>query len=124
MQPETVLLLGGRHDNRSESKMRLSRPICLLAAMVLIAACRNPSTENPPIGEPVTIQFRRDALGSAHNLPVPPTTHSINGAQVSLSGRLSAVTPEWIVVEYEAHDHWISRDTVLLIRHDRKRKSQ
>lgn len=72
--------------------------------------------EQPPTGKSVTVQFRRDALGSAHTLPIPPTTDSQNGAQVSLSGSLSLVNPEWIVLQHNSRAHWIPREAVLLIR--------
>lgn len=70
---------------------------------------------DPPIGATVQVQFRRDALGGAASLPVPPTTSGINGAEVSLSGSLSKVTPRWLVLRIATKDHWISRDSVLLV---------
>jgi hypothetical protein len=88
--------------------------ISLLAMVVFLAGCGR--SDQPPVGKKVTVQFRRDALGSAHTLPIPPTTDSQNGAQVSLSGKLTMVNSEWIVLEHQKLKHWIPLDSVLLIR--------
>jgi hypothetical protein len=57
----------------------------MLMAMIM-AGCGGapPKTADghPPLGEYCTVQFRRDALGAGSNLPVPPTTGSINNAEV------------------------------------------
>jgi len=45
------------------------------------------------------VQFRRDALGGATTLPVSPTAHSINGAVVSMQGKLLATDKEAILLE-------------------------
>jgi hypothetical protein len=69
-----------------------------------------------PFGREVTIQFRRDALGTAAPLPVSPTTGRINGAEVAVSGRLMKFTEEWIVISQgENRELWINRSTVLLM---------
>ena len=91
--------------------------ISLLAVIAMLAGCSR--ANQPPTGKKVTVQFRRDALGSAHVLPIPPTTDSQNGAQVSLSGKLTMVTPEWIVLNHQKQKHWIPRESVLLIRIDK-----
>ncbi len=74
------------------------------------------SVEQPPIGASVTVQFRRDALGTAMTLPVSPTTDSQNGAQVSMHGTLERVNAEWVVIVFQGKEHWIPRSSVLLLR--------
>lgn len=88
--------------------------IGLLTVVFLLSGCSQPT--QPPTKKNVKVQFRRDALGGAHTLPISPNTDSINGAQVSLSGKLLTVNDEWIVLEHNKRNHWIPRDAVLLIR--------
>lgn len=90
--------------------------ICLSLVILSLSGCDQDRPEQPPTGSRVTIQFRRDALGSAHPNPVPPTTDSINGAAVSFSGTLSKANRDWIVVSQDGKAHWIPRDVILLIR--------
>ena len=68
------------------------------------------------MGENCTVQFRRDVLGSARDLPVAVTTDVINGAQVSLSGRLVSIDTDWVVILRPEEEFWIPRDHVLTIR--------
>ena len=65
--------------------------------------------------EQVTVQFRRDALGASHALPISPTVDSMNGANVTLKGELLAVNKNWVVVQDDTKTHWIARPTVLLL---------
>ncbi|RME96107.1 MAG: hypothetical protein D6766_01545 [Verrucomicrobia bacterium] len=69
----------------------------------------------PPIGARCTIQFRRDALGAAAKLPVPPRADSINGAETSITGRLKQFTTDWIVLDVGGKEVWIAKSVVLLI---------
>jgi len=71
-----------------------------------------------------TVQFRRDVLGTAGDLPVDPTTNKINGAIVSLRGKLIAIDREAILLDWY-HDRmnvyrrlWIPKDSILLIEYD------
>ena len=70
----------------------------------------------PPLGENCTVQFRRDALGSAANLPVSPLTGSINGAETCVIGKLRSFSGEWVVVERAADTLWIPKAVVLLVQ--------
>ena len=88
-------------------------PALALSSMVLLSSCNDPST--PRTGEPVTVQFRRDALGASLALPIGPTTDSMNGASVNLKGKLLAVNKNWVVVQDGANTHWIARPNVLLL---------
>ncbi len=84
--------------------------------LVSIPACRKSPAQDPPTGTSVTVQFRRDALGSAHNLPISPTTDRQNGAQVSMAGELKAIDSDWVVLKARGTDYWIPRSVVLLIK--------
>ena len=82
----------------------------------------------PKPGTMVTVQFRRDALGAASNLPISPTTGSINGARVSIQGNLVAVNQEAVLLlSMEGHSRriidgipqprllWIPKSSILMI---------
>jgi hypothetical protein len=101
---------------KDEKTMKQNVLIFMLITAVAVGGCGPSQIKQPPIGKGVTVQFRRDALGSAHTLPVPPTTDSQNGAQVSLIGTLVLVNAEWVVLKHSERDHWVPREAVLLIR--------
>tara|TARA_R110002126_G_scaffold4409_19_gene23231 strand:- start:2116 stop:2412 length:297 start_codon:yes stop_codon:yes gene_type:complete len=88
-------------------------PALALSSIVLLSSCNDPSI--PRTGEYVTVQFRRDALGVSHGLPVSPTVDSMNGASVNLRGKLLAVDKNWVVVKDDANTHWIARPSILLL---------
>ncbi len=68
------------------------------------------------VGQNCTVQFRRgDGLGAGGGLPVSPTTGSINGAQVNLSGKLKAVSGGWIELENGSVEYCIPRESILLV---------
>ncbi len=68
----------------------------------------------PPVGAPCKVQFRRDLLGTSRDLPVPPMTDSMNGAETSLSGRFLRMDDEWIVLERNDNEQvWVPREVVL-----------
>jgi hypothetical protein len=63
------------------------------------------------IGSECTVQFRRgDALGAGGSLPVPPTTDSMNGADVSATGKLLRVDAEWVVLEEHPRNSFVAAD--------------
>jgi hypothetical protein len=98
----------------------MKTPLLVLFTLALLPACdsganRSGAVAQPPVGQMVTVQFRRDALGGAANLPVSPTTNSVDGAKVSLSGHLTEANQEWLVIRTAAGEHWIARDSVLLV---------
>ena len=95
---------------------RLSTFLCVLFIGVVLVGCTKQMPEQPPAGSSVTVQFRRDALGSATANAVPPTTDSINGAGVSMSGTLTKINRDWAVLESAGKEFWISRTAILLIR--------
>ena len=68
----------------------------------------NPEMDLKP-GTICTVQFRRDALGTAKDLPVSPTTNSINGAIVSMRGELIAINHDVILLD-QVNNHYIVND--------------
>lgn len=80
------------------------------------AAAGVPKALKEQIGRSCTVQFRRDALGAAAELPVSPTTGTINGAQVSVSGRLESVDRDWVVIKSGSKGLFIPQSTVLMIQ--------
>jgi hypothetical protein len=91
--------------------------LLLVAAIIFPLGCKNASPTdllNDKIGTNCTVEFRRgDALGSAAPLPVSPQTRSINGADVAISGKLTAVDSNWIVLDEKT---WVPRSSILLIQ--------
>jgi len=99
--------------------------------LMLVAGCEAPdakptssttSTSAPLsqwIDRPVTIQFRRDLLGTSRELPVGPDTSSINGAETSISGTLVEAHEDSVVIQRDERLHWVPRETILHIRIDK-----
>jgi hypothetical protein len=91
--------------------------LLLVAAIMLPLGCENPSPTDSlsgKIGTTCSVQFRRgDALGGAAPLPVSPTTGSINGAEVVISGKLTGVDRDWVVLDGKT---WIPKSSILLIQ--------
>ncbi len=89
----------------------------LLGSVYESKAAFGSGSAQPPIGKQCTVQFRRgDALGGAGNLPVPPLSGSINGADTAVTGKLRTVTEEWIVIESANQSvMWIPKSAVLMV---------
>jgi hypothetical protein len=104
--------------------MRQLIPTLIAVLLVAAGGCNNArvGTAAPaaglavPIGSTCIVQFRRDALGSAAALPVSPLTTEINGATLSVSGKLLRADVDWAVLEREGEQLWIQHDSVLLLR--------
>lgn len=101
--------------------------ICgILAAITFsVLGCKDqvqPDVLNEKVNSSCTVYFSRAALGGTSTNIVPVTTDNINGAEVSLSGKLIEVTPEWIVLEYHPDNNlkmkrsaWIPRSVILWV---------
>jgi len=63
----------------------------------------------PYPGTICTVQFRRDVLGAARDLPIGPTVANTNGAIVTLRGELIAVNREAILLD-QVNDQYIEND--------------
>lgn len=94
--------------------------------VVLLSGCNNaqPGGEKPPfvekVGQNCTVQFRRgDALGAGAGLPVGPTVGTTNGAEVSVSGKLRAVSGGWITIESDGTAYCIPVESILLVQFDK-----
>jgi hypothetical protein len=104
----------------------LLKVLLLLLASVLLAGCetrptpeQRPTPESRltiPIGSKCVVQFRRDALGAAATLPIPPNTDNYNGAQVSLGGPLKGMSPDWIIIGGGNEDCWIATSSILMLK--------
>ncbi|MBI3839393.1 MAG: hypothetical protein HY288_15855 [Planctomycetia bacterium] len=73
---------------------------------------------NSKIGQQCEVQFRRDALGTAANLPVSPQTGEINGASVHIYGKLKRVIGEWIVLGDDKAEYVIPTHAILFLKFD------
>ena len=96
-------------------------PIALLVmAGCNIEAGNNIAVARPllkdKIGKECTIQFRRDALGAATEIPVPVNSDQHNGAQLSISGRLKIYNQDGAMLEHDSMQSWIPAESILLIR--------
>jgi hypothetical protein len=108
-----------------ENVMRIVGALLLFLSIVT-AGCDDraaaqstaPKGADLAIGSKCTVQFRRDALGGAGALPVPPLSNVVNGAEVSVAGKLVKADADWIVLSREReHDEiWIPRHNVLLVQ--------
>ena len=69
----------------------------------------------------VAVEPSGDALGAARDLPVPPTTDNINGAETSVHGKLVRSNEEWLVLQVgdgeASRETWIPKQLVLLIKY-------
>jgi hypothetical protein len=102
--------------------MNPSHHFCPLITGLLIlmpgAGCdTSPNLPAPPTGKECSIQFRRDSLGAAADLPISPETDSINGATVSLHGTIRSAGGDWICIERKGAEIWIPKANILLIRY-------
>jgi hypothetical protein len=80
----------------------MKRLLVALCGLVLLAGCgqskASPMAQSARkhVGKWCEVQFRRDALGAAADLPIPPATTNINGASVTISGKLKALDDNWL----------------------------
>jgi hypothetical protein len=75
----------------------------------------NPS--HPPLHAHCIVQLKRDVLGAGgNNLPIGPTIETINGASVSVGGRLLRLDREWVVLDTGTKKLWVPRENVLLLQ--------
>ena len=97
-----------------------------LLAITGLSSCDKPQSARKSIladsiGKDCVVQFNRNSLGAAANLPVPPMTSSINGADVCVSGKLTQVGDKGIIIERTKgvaavnQKLWIPEASILLI---------
>lgn len=71
------------------------------------------------IGRNCDVQIRPDWLGTSNELPISVGTDGVNGAKVSVSGKLAEVDENWIVLrdgDPGTQETIIPRDAVLHIQ--------
>lgn len=73
---------------------------------------------NPPLSG--TVYFRSDVLGKTEGNPTPVLTDNLNGAQVSLSGKLVELRSDAVILLYGESQRrvWIPRENVLAVTFD------
>lgn len=101
-----------------DRRLRMPAHAGVLLFALVTSACAQPTEPQGgrlPLGERCTVQFRRDALGAGASAPISPVTHSINGADVAISGELIRADADWLVVRNEGKERWIARRAVLLV---------
>ena len=89
-----------------------------LVGIALGHGCQKPEAPDPAkqlVGKSVTVQFRRDALGSAATIPVSPFTNNLNGADTSFTGKVYRVDGNWLIVDFREKRVWVPREVVLAI---------
>jgi hypothetical protein len=93
-----------------------------LAAVMIVSGCGSQrdadlstSELRQWIDKNVRVQFRRDALGAAASLPVPPTTGEISGAATCVVGKLMKVQGNGILIGPEERPKWIPREVILFV---------
>jgi len=121
---------GGRPVLSEGANMSARNVVVWCAAMgfaaVLLGGCgEGETTLASKIGSPCTVQFRRgDALGGGAGNPVPPTTNVMNGAAVCVSGTLTRVTHDWILVTSEENggvkEYHIPKEAILLVEFQKR----
>jgi hypothetical protein len=104
-------------------------PVLVFGVVFALSGCNKsqPAGEQTPfagrIGQNCTVQFRRgDGLGAGGSAPVPPTANAMNGAEVSVSGKLQAVAGSWIVVATDEREYCIPRESILLVQFNKAMK--
>jgi hypothetical protein len=94
---------------------RLAITVTILSLFVA-AGCERKGHNVPKRGSYCTVQFRRDTLGAAADLPIPPTSNMHNGAQTCVTGKFSRMDEDWVILTEGKDETWIPRSVILLIK--------
>lgn len=92
--------------------------VAALTATLSLTGCEKATAADSSAslaGKPCTVQFRRDALGAAASLPIPPMTGGINGADTAISCTFKSTRDDWFVVNRAGKELWIPKSVILLI---------
>jgi hypothetical protein len=103
-----------------------ARLIAIITVIVLLlivfAACHKRPTPKPiaealpPIGKTCTVQLRRDAMGAAAPVPIPPLSANHNGVDTCVTGKLKMINADWVVIDRNGADLWVPKSSVLLVQ--------
>lgn len=105
-----------------------SLPMVLGSALALMCSlfsgCSPSQSDVGPLKSLVrkncTVFFRHDVLGQADSMPSNFEADVINGAPVSVTGKLVTGSDEWILIETESKRLYIPRSNVLFISSSEK----
>jgi hypothetical protein len=62
------------------------------------------------------VQLQRNALGAGSSTPISATLQQINGAVLSLRGKLKQMNSDWVVLTLDDKSEcWIAKSAVLTI---------
>ena len=68
------------------------------------------------VGRSVRVQFRRDALGMAGNVPIEPDAEQAGPRPITVGGTVRRVTNDWLVIDPDnRHEYYIPRGVVLMV---------
>jgi hypothetical protein len=71
---------------------------------------------DPRLGVTCFVQFRRDALGLARDLPSSPDEYLHNGRNVGILGKITRLSDRWVVVVTKTNEEfWVPRDVILCV---------
>jgi len=88
----------------------------LILSLFVAAGCERKGHNVPKRGSYCTVQFRRDTLGAAGDLLVPPTSNMHNGAETCVTGKFSRMDEDWVILTEGKDETWIPRSAILLIK--------
>jgi hypothetical protein len=131
-----------RRDKEAVVTFRLLLACGVLSSLCAIGGCKDtkpveppePRINQPKLGVPCTVQFRRDSLGFyTEKTVIGPMESGAASGQVSLSGVIIEANEQWIVLDnveqtsvvlpdgkHPISTVWIRFDNVLLISYDKK----
>jgi hypothetical protein len=92
--------------------------IATIVVILPLTGCDRATAADRPAASPgksCNVQFRRDALGAAMNLPVSPMTGGINGADTAISCTFKSTREDWVIVDRAGKELWIPKSVILLI---------
>jgi hypothetical protein len=89
--------------------------VMAIAATLFIIGRTSATAADRSTARACTIQFRRDALGAAANLPISPMTGGINGADTAISCTFKSMREDWVIVERAGKEVWIPKGVILLM---------
>jgi hypothetical protein len=90
--------------------------VAALATTLIITGCNEAQASTAPHRKGLcTVQFRRDALGAAANLPISPMVNGINGSETCIRGTLTSSNDDSVSIKSGDKDIWIPKSVILLI---------